>query len=287
VSEAKGEKPNPEHPQEDDLLLDFSTQHEEGAPQGKAHGQDHAEADALHPLAEPGINASTDEFQFTGPVEELDFTEPVDFTFPSEAAEVEAVSDSSADMGAVDHAGLEHLLGAEEAAPHKAAVSDATAEPQPAAEAPDQDLAEKDAEKEPNAKPKRELPAWVHALEWTAVALLAIGSSISLFVSIIWLDANTATLVLHIAFPVMLALIPYSLWLSSRRWMTPSISALYTVLLALGAAALIGGAWVEGMELASYHWQFNKTRLAADLRHMDAMKPPYVAPSDTSADAPK
>jgi hypothetical protein len=278
VSDPKGEKPHAEHPQEEDFSLEFPMQHEEGAPQAESHGQERSSAEVPNPLDELGINASTDEFHFSGPVEELDFTEPADFTFPSESAEPEAVSDSSADMETVEHAGLEHLLGAEEAAPHEA-----VAEAELADEAPEGELPEKLGEEEPKAKPKRELPAWVHTLEWTTVAMLAVGSLIALFVSIIWVqDPDTVTLVLNITFPLMLALIPYSLWRSSRRWVTPSISALYTVLLAISAAALIGGTWAEGMELARYKWKFNKSRLAADKPRQI-----YVAPVDPPADEAK
>jgi uncharacterized integral membrane protein len=283
VSDPKGETPHPDHPQEDDFSLEFPLQHEEGAPQAESHGQEHAAADAPHPLDALGINSSTDEFHFSGPVEELDFTEPVDFTFPSEPAEAEADSDSSAEIGGIEHAGLEHLLGGEEAAPHEAAEGEAVAEAEPAAEAGVVEAAEEEAETEPQAKPKRELPAWVHTLEWTSVALLAVGALIALFVSIIWVqNPDTVTLVLNISCPLMLALIPYSLWRSSRRWVTPSISALYTVLLAIGAAALIGGTWAEGMELSRYNWQFNKSRLASG-------RPPqlYFPPADQPADAAK
>jgi hypothetical protein len=274
VSDPKGETPRTEHPMEDDLLLDFSTQHEEGAPLPELLGQD-AEIDAAHPVVQSNVNASTDDFQFTGPLEELDFTEPADFTFPSEAIESGAVSDSSANMGTVEHAGLEDLLSTEEAAPQTSGEGEAVAVSE-TEEAPE--LVENAAEEAPKAKPKRELPAWVHALEWTTVALLSVGSLIALFVSIIWLDSKTATLILNIAFPVMLASIPFALWRSSRRWLTPSVSALYTVLLAIGAAALIGGAWFEGMELASYNWQFNKARLAAAKPRQQ-----FVAPVDPPA----
>ena len=56
----------------------------------------------------------------------------------------------------------------------------------------------------------------------------------------------------------MLGLIPYALWCSSARWVTPPASALYTVMLALSTAALISGTWFEGLELSHYDWQFSK-----------------------------
>ena len=241
MSDPKGEIPHPDQKPEDELELEFISEPEHATPSAvPGHhvpmvGEGHAAAEEPHPLDALNLNASTDDFQFTGPVEELDFTEPADFTFPAEqAVEHEAVSDSSAEIPA----GLEHVLGTGEAATPghprsgSAAAGDvavALAEPAPTeAEAP-----EAGAEEGPSPKPRRELPAWVHAVEWTAVAVLAVAAVIGLIVSAFFLEnADTVTLVVNICCPVMLALIPYALWRSSRRWLTPAVSALYTVLLA-------------------------------------------------------
>ena len=86
VSDPKGE-PHSHHPQEDEFDLEFAAEPEAAAPHAEEHAAD--------------INASTEEFHFSGPLEELDFTEPADFTFPAEeAAEVEPISDSSAEIPA-------------------------------------------------------------------------------------------------------------------------------------------------------------------------------------------
>jgi hypothetical protein len=73
VTEPKGEKPESDHPIEDDLSLEFQPE-EEGSPPG---GESPPEATS--------VSASTEDFHFSGPAEELDFTEPADFAFPTEA----------------------------------------------------------------------------------------------------------------------------------------------------------------------------------------------------------
>ena len=42
------------------------------------------------------------------------------------------------------------------------------------------------------------------------------------------------------------------------------------------APALIGGTWVEGTELASYNWQYSKTRVAAGKPRQMYTPPPAV-----------
>ena len=74
VTDPKGEKPESDHPHEDDLPLELH-QDQEGLP---AAGEE-------DPLDALSLNASTEEFHFSGPAEELDFTEPTDFTFPTRA----------------------------------------------------------------------------------------------------------------------------------------------------------------------------------------------------------
>ena len=98
MSDPKGETPHSNHPPEDEFDLEFATEPEGAAPYAEEHAAD--------------VNASTEEFHFSGPLEELDFTEPADFTFPAEeAAEVEPVSDSSAEIPGAEHAGLDGIEG--------------------------------------------------------------------------------------------------------------------------------------------------------------------------------
>ena len=139
------------------------------------------------------------------------------------------------------------------------------------------------AEEELAPKPKRELPAWVRTLEWTTVTVLAVAAVIGLIVSAFFLNnADTVTLIVNICCPVMLFLVPYALWRSSRRWTTPAVSAIYTVLLAMSAAALIGGTWIEANELASYKWLYSKARVAAGKPRQTFIAPPPAAPNPPS-----
>jgi hypothetical protein len=269
VSDSKGEKPQSGHPHEDEFDFEMF---EPAAGEGP-HTPEHA-AHEPNPLDELGINASSEEFQFTGPAEELDFTEPTDFTFPTGHVDAEAGSDSSAEIATPEHAGVEHLFTGDEAAIHEAAGEEAA----PAGEAAD---GEEGVEEEA-PKPKRELPASVRTLQWVIVGLLAAIGLIAPFVAIFAIDSpDTVTLIVNICFPMLLLLVPFALWRSSRRWTTPAASALYTVLLAIGAAALIGGAWAEGTELSHYKWQFSKSRVVAP-------RPTFIAPPpDAPHDAAK
>ncbi len=285
MSDPKGEMPHPDHPHEDELEFELHETAAEESPHGPAHAADEHEAAELHPLHELGIQASSEDFHFTGPAEELDFTEPVDFTFPTEHVEAEAGSDSSAEIATSDHSGLEHLFGGDEAAHHEADIGEeAVAEFEPGAEMAE---GEAGAEEMPTPKPKRELPAWVRTLEWVTVGLLAAIGLIAPFVAVIWIadpktasTADTVSLIVNICFPMLLLLVPYALWRSSHRWMKPALSALYTVLLAVSAAALIGGSWVEATELSRMKWEFNKSRVAAGKPAPKFFAPPPEVPVD-------
>ena len=259
MTDPKGEKPESDHPHGGDSSLELHHD-EEGLPV----------ADGEQPLDVPAVNASTEEFHFSGPVEELDFSEPTDFTFPSEqpggaegvehSCEFVAAEPAEAEQGFLAGEGI----SAESPFPEEAAVDTELAGEGIA----DLEIAEEPAEV--GKKPKFELPAWVRTAEWITVSVLAAGALIAVISSIIWVQApGRVTLIMNIAFPVMLALIPYALWRSIARWVTPPASALYTVMLALSTAALIGGTWFEGLELSHYRWQFSKTRVRAG-------KPPAV-----------
>ncbi len=262
MSDPKDKTPHPDNPHEDELE---HTAHEP------------------HPLDELGIHTSSEDFQFTGPAEDLDFTEPADFTFPTEHFEAEAGADSSAEIASPEHADLEHFIGGDEAAHHTNDEMVAEAVPAEAAEG------EVGVEEKPAPKPKRELPASVRTLEWVAVGLLGAIGLIAPFVAIIWIadpkspsSADMVSLIVNICFPMLLLLVPYALWRSKGRWMKPALSALYTVLLAVSAAVLIGGAWVEGMELSRMKWQFNKSRVAAGKPAPAFIPPPPEAPADAA-----
>ncbi len=243
------DKPESDHPHEDDLPLEFQVD-QEGSPlagDGKA-------------LGDLSLSSSADEFKFSGPADELDFTEPADFTFPTLPA-AEFSTEHSGEIAPPDAAAAEGLFGAEESIlpesplPEKAAVT---------SELSGEGIPEPVAAEEKKSKPKFALPAWVRTVEWFAVGVLGVGSLLAVIITGLWVDSpSLVTLILNIACPVMLLLIPYSLWRSSARWVTPPASAIYTVFLALAAAALISGTWLEGLELSRYGWQFSKARVAA------------------------
>ena len=276
VSDPHGDAPHPDHPDEEDFFLEMPEEHAEAAEET----HEHHDAGEQHPFDALGIHASTEEFHFTGPAEELDFTEPADFTFPTEQAPGEAVSESSTNLGAAEHVEGEHFFGSEEAAPHEATEGEELSIDGEAEAVPDLDLGEE----EEVVKPKRELPAWVHTLQWSMVGLLGAGSLIAIFVGIIWIqNPDTVTLILNICCPLMILLIPFALWRSADRWVKPAVTALYTVMLALSVVALIGGTWAEGTELSHFKWQFNKARVAAGKPrpgYIPAPPPPPPAAND-------
>jgi hypothetical protein len=253
VTDPKGRKPDSDHPHEEDLPLELNL-----------------DEDALTPLDDqqhsrsPAMNASTEEFTFPGPVEELDFTEPADFTFPTELAA----------EGQPDFAGAEGLFGGDEtgAAPAET-VEEVAAAPGVVTET----VAELESDEEEKPKRRFELPAWFRTAEWLIVGGLAAVALLSLIISVFVIDKSPkqVTLVLNIACPLMLALIPYTLWRSSKRWSVPATSATYTVMLAISTAALIAGTWFEGLELVRYEWQFSKTRVRAG---KPPLPPPVVIP---------
>ena len=101
MTDPKGEKLGSDHPHGDDLTQDLR-QDQEGLP---AAGEE-------HPLDAPAMNASTDEFHFSGPAEDLDFTEPSDFAFPTgEPAEGGDAAEPSSEFPAAEPAEAENLFG--------------------------------------------------------------------------------------------------------------------------------------------------------------------------------
>jgi hypothetical protein len=280
VTDHRDDMPDSDHTHEDDFPLELQ-QDQEGLPA----------AGAENPLDALGLSASTEEFHFSGPAEELDFTEPADFTFPTQqAAETEVVSESTGDLAAAEQAEAGMLFGAEEAAPAASPLSEeAAVQPELAGEGIDElGVAEEPAEEEGKAKRKFELPAWVRTAEWIAIGVLAVGAPLAVIVSMIVVnDPKYVTLILNMACFVMLGLIPYALWRSSARWVTPSASAVYTVMLALSAAALIAGTWFEGLELSRYDWQFSKARVIAGKPRPGVIAPPARPAAAEKAQAAK
>jgi hypothetical protein len=270
---------HPEHPHDEEEFIPEMPFEMEGGEDAHAAHEAHP-GEEQHPFDALGIHASTDEFHFSGPAEELDFTEPTDFSFPT-AHEAEAVSESSTNLGAAaEHAVTEeHFGGGEETTEFHMPSGEESAAEGEAAEA--EAVADLDLEEEAAEKPKREVPAWMHTLVWTMVGLLGAGSLIAILVSIGYVqDPDMVTLILNIGCPVMLGLIPLSLWWSSKRWTQPAVSAVYTVMLALCVAALIGGTWAQGMELSHYRWHFNKTRVSTDKPKPGYIPAPPPAPKE-------
>ncbi len=270
MADPKHEKPDSDHPHEDELPLEFE-QVQEGLP---AVGE-------FAPLEDMSLSSSTDEFHFSGPLEELDFTEPSDFTFPS-LPPGDVPSEHSGELAAAEPA--EALFGADTGIPGEPALpGDGEVTPQIAGEGiPDVEVAE-----EEKPKPKRELPAWVRAIEWVAVGVLALAALLAVVISSIWLDSPALiSMILNIACPVMLGLIAYALWRSSARWVKPMSSAVYTLMLALSTAALIAGTWCEGQELSRYDWQYSKARVAtAKPRPINISAPVPSAPTNEAKSA--
>ena len=206
--------------------------------------------DPLPEFEEPELPANGTEA--AGPLEELDFTEPIDFSFPSDA------------MTEAQPAGeAEPLAEAEATAAEAEAIGDlgltddeATGEP---AEAEVFDADEVVAEVEAEAEPSRgkKLAKWLARVEWIAVPAVVVT---------IWMAAGliTSHAILSAAYMVLLLLIPYSLWKLHRFWTSPQITAVYTLMLAVGTAALLTAVYWLGLELARYDWDI-KARKAKEL----------------------
>jgi hypothetical protein len=267
VTDPKGEKPESDHPHEDDFPLELHPD-QEGPP---------AVGDDL-PSADLSLSGSIEDFHFAGPAEELDFTEPADFIFPTEQP-AEGASEQSGELAAAEPAGVEGFFGAEGLGGEASAAESPLPEDATVGhELGGEGTADLESAEEAKPKPKFQLPGWVRTVEWVMVGLLAAGAPAAIIASIFWVaDAKQVTLTLNVACPLMLGLIPYALWRSSARWVTPAASALYTVMLALSAAALIAGAWLVGLEVSRYDWQYSKARVKAGLPPRVVIVPPEKA----------
>ena len=271
MTDPKREKPKSDHPQEDDLSLD-AQQDLEGLPT----------AGEGFSLEDMSVSASTDEFHFSGPVEELDFVEPANFTFPNEEPGGIAAG-SSVELAAAELFEEEPFVASEDVVDESPPPDVGPIEPDLVGEgAPDADIASEE-------KPKRKfaLPAWVRAAEWLLVGIAGIGALMAVIISVFWIDnPKLVTIILNAGCAVLLALIPYVLWRSSARWVTPAASAIYTVMLALGAVALVAGVWCQGLELSRYNWQFSKGRVAAAKPRPVVLAAPATAPQMNVTEPP-
>ena len=160
MTEPKRNEPQPDHPEEDGLFL-------ESQKTAAAAGEE-------NPLDALGLSASTEEFHFPGPVEDLDFTEPSDFSFP-EAGAAEVVLEAT---GGGEAAGTEAVASFDSFAPAEAAVE---------SEVAGEGVADLEAAKEGEGeeKPKFQLPAWARTAEWIAVGLLGAAALVAVLFAVL------------------------------------------------------------------------------------------------------
>ena len=223
--------------------------------------------------SEPGEPSQGDD-SHVEPAEEMDFSDSPDFAFPSEpASEGEVPADySPPDYGPADENPADENPADEGPPSGMFGAGDATGEFFPGAEAAgsaepvqegedavveaDEAVEGVEVDAEPEEKPKWHMPAWLDKVQWTVVALVAVGLFILDIVAAVWFSAPAMiNTVWFVSYLVLLVLIPYSLWRSRKLWTTPEASSIYTVLLAIGAAALWTGVYWLVRELAQYEWE--------------------------------
>ena len=219
---------------------------------------------------EPAADGPLEELSLGGPLENLDFSEPSGFNFPAEmpggeAAEAVPADPSHGEAETTDFVPEFVLPGDEPATAELAAEEAPGAEGMPSAVVePPEAEAEGEAEAAAEGEEAETAPApkrrkWLAHVDWVGVALLVIA---------IWLvvqavSDNVANVVWTTGYLVLLVLIPFSLWKTRARWLTPQITAVYTVLLAISTAMLLTAIFWLGLELAQYHWDIKaKTRPA-------------------------
>ncbi len=254
LSDPKEPKAESEHPHADEHV-------------GELHGlPGFGPSAGPNPLHELGLHASTDEFHFSGPMEELDFTEPADFTFPT-GPDGSAIHGTS--VPHFGHSEAEGLFGGEqshehqhergEGLPHEGGdVHDGIVDTELAT---DDAVAVEEAAELP--KPKRQWPKWLGKAEWAAIIALPVIAVVANIAAIGWLDATVKRWVLNISCPVLLLLIPYAMWRCKERWNKPIVTASYTAMMAMGTAMLIAGTWFLGTELSKYNWEIGRAKVRA------------------------
>jgi hypothetical protein len=260
-------------------------------PQGQ-----HPESDDLDlPGGEPGGSEPTEEFSVPAsdsgvglpqPGENMALADLSDFTFPGEApAEGQPSAEAApggedptlepfspegeANLGisASDEGLAESLMAGEGLADVGEEAVEGAAEEgvEPAAE---ERAPEAEAEAELEAEPaKAPLPPWVEKAEWGAVGGIGGLAFLLAVIAVCWFsNPGTITVIWHLAYWILLALIPYSLWRGKKFWVAAELSPLYAVMLAIGAAALLTAVYCLGLELSRYNWDI-KARKA---RHLTA-----------------
>ena len=218
-----------------------------------------------HPGEAPVESESYEEMSFTQEVDALDFTEPTDFAYPAEAVgEAEAVADTE----------FGESLETDSIFPEAEAVAVDVGEGSVVAGEGIADLGEAaiDEDEAIAAEGVKKPAAWLGLADWV-VAVLAIG--------LLWglLTLATNFPIWNAVYVVVLGLIPFVLWKTRKRWTTPEITAVYTIMLAIAVAALWTAVYWLGLELARYQWDI-KAKKARDMAAQSAR------PSTTAADGP-
>jgi hypothetical protein len=204
--------------------------------------------------SDSNIGGPLDDLGLGGPLENLDFSEPADLGFSTEAVAGE---------------GLDAVAG-EPAAAEAAAGGAAPIEGQESAEAaPGEEEVEEGVLMTEKAPPK-----WLAFVDWAVLGLVLTG--VVLFV---W--KATAHPIWNGGYLVLLAAIAFTLWKTRSRWSEPQISAVYTVMLAVSTAALLTSVYCLGLEIASYNWDFWGTKAKKARQAIQ-----FVPPSTTAAACP-
>ena len=184
-------------------------------------------------LEEPA-GQPAEEFAFGEPIEEMDFTEPSDVSFPSDVVTEDGmtvdgeVTEAVASLSGLGLTTDEEPIIAGEGVPEVEEVVD-------------------EFEQTPSPSKGKMLLTWLGRLEIPGVIGICVA---------IWFIAQMMTVngIWTASFLILLALIPYSLWKTRKHWTTPQVTATYTVMLAIGTAALLSAIFWLGLELCRYDW---------------------------------
>ena len=195
---------------------------------------------------------------------ELDMSEPEgekpifeDLTFPAdeltfaEAEEPAAAPSEPAAGSQPPEAHAEAVAAAPGEGLAPSAADAAAAEPAEAEEAPAEEApeAEAAAEAEEATPEKKKAKVAVGYLDWIVVAAVSVVICLLLFL----LHAPYA--IWHASYLIVMIAMAFYLWKSRKIWTKFEVTALYTVVLAGTAAALLTGVYCLGLALCSpYHW---------------------------------
>jgi hypothetical protein len=278
----------------------FGAEHHEG----EHHEGTHLDIDMAHEGEQPSEFGLQSAHDLHASSEDFDFTEPSEFAFPgghegstdsglfepqvhdSAAHESLSAEGEFGEHGAeAGHFGEGHFDVGQFGADHPGAtttmpdfgaesfhagggVAEAVAGEEAVAVA-------EEAVEEPEPKKRRELPAWVHTTEWALIGLIPLAAVVLNIVAIKNWQPKNINLAWHISYVLLLLLIPYALWRSKNRWLTPRITASYTVMLAVATGCLLTGVWLLGNELSNCGWQIKvkKVRIPSPLPVTSMMEP--------------